>query len=96
MQTIICEKQFRPDGHNYTQKDIKIFNEVIMNGIRELKGDWTREKYDGIDVTETENELRICLDETKINFVEIFSNIKRIKYDMLAVIDNYAIPYTEI
>jgi len=67
-----------------------------MNGIRELKGDWTHEKYDGIDVTETENELIICLDETKINFVEIFSNIDKIKYDMLAVIDNYCIPYTEV
>jgi len=96
MQTIICEKQFRPDGNNYTQKDIKIFNEVIMNGIRELKGDWTHEKYDGIDVAETENELIICLDETKINFVEIFSNIDKIKCDMLAVIDNYCIPYTEV
>ena len=96
MQTIICEKQFRPDGHNYTQDDIKIFNEVIMNGIKELKGDWTHEKYDGIDVTETDNELIICLDETKINFVEIFSNIERIKYNMLAVIDNYCIPYTEV
>ena len=96
MQTIICEKQFRPDGHNYTKEDITIFNEVIMNGIRELKGDWTHEKYDGIDVTETENKLIICLDETKIDFIERFSNIERIKYDMLAVIDNYAIPYTEI
>jgi len=27
-----------------TQEDIKIFNEVIMNGIKELKGDWTHEK----------------------------------------------------
>ena len=96
MQTIICEKQFRPDGNNYTQEDITIFNEVIMNGIRELKGDWTYEKYDGIDVTETDNELIICLDETKINFVEIFSNIDKIKYDMLAVIDNYCIPFTEV
>jgi len=96
MQTIICEKQFRPDGHNYTKEDIKIFNEVIMNGIKELKGDWTHEKYDGIDVTETENELIICLDETKIDFVERFSRIEDIRRTILGTIDNYAIPYTEV
>ena len=96
MKTIICEKQFRPDGYNYTQEDINIFNSVIANGIRELKGDWVHEIYEGIDVTETENKLRICLDVTKIDFIERFSRIEDIRNSMMAVIDNYAIPYTEI
>lgn len=95
MLTIVCEKQFKGEG-NYTQEDIVILNSVIESGIKELKTDWASGEYEGITLTETKDNLKISLDETKIDFVELFDSIKDIKRNILGVINNYGIPYREI
>lgn len=92
MLEITCQKQFKREG-NYTPEDIKIFNSCIQQGIEELKSDWRNPESEGIVLVETENELRFELDENKIDFENMYSSLNNIKYNIMAVIDNYGIPY---
>lgn len=93
MLKITCQKQFTGKG-DYTPEDIKIFNECIQDGIKELKGDWKDPESDGIELIETDMELRFELDESKIDFEEMYSSLDSIKRDIMAVINNYCIPYS--
>lgn len=88
----VCQKQFKGEG-NYTKKDIKIFNEVIENGIKELKGDW--KDTQGVYLIETDKELQIEIKPHELNSDE-FPSLRGLRNDIEAVIDNYAVPYAFI
>ena len=93
MLKIICQKQFTQSG-DYTKKDIEIFNDCIQAGIKELKMDWRDPESEGIELIETESELCFELDERKIDFENMYDSMERIERDIMAVVNNYAIPFT--